>query len=123
MNVSEDKFTLISKNIVLNKNELNNIVFLCLKYGFGGSIPELKEPSNQDIKTLIFELNEDPTPSNIIDKIISFVVEKFGPDSIDNRAGHERYMMSVIKDFMNQPYKLRNDLGDDTESDDLITRH
>lgn len=117
-------YVVVPNNMVFNKNELNNLIFLCLKYTFGRQVPELKEPLNQDIKTLIFELNEDPTPANIIDRIMDFVVERFGLDRLDGDLdGYRRHMRSTIKEFINQPYNLRNDLGDDSDADDLITHH
>jgi len=119
-----EEYAVIPSNVVFTSNELNNLIFLCLKYTFGKQLSELKEPLNQDIKTLIFELNEEPTPANIIDKIIAFVVERFGHDRLgDDLSGYKRHMGAIIKDFLNQPYDLRNDLGDDSESDDLITHH
>jgi len=119
-----EEYMVISRHIIFTENELNNVVFLCLKYTFGKEIPELKDPLNQDIKTLIFELHEDPTPANIIDRIIEFVVGKFGSDRIsDRKSGYKRHMQATIDEFLNQPYDLRNDLGDDSNSEDLITRH
>ena len=109
---------------IFTDNELNNIVFLCLRYTFGGVIPELKNPSNKTIKELVFSVYEDPTPVNIIDKTLEFVVETYGAERLGPRlSGYQRHMRGLINEFIQQPSEIRNDLGDDRDSEDLITRH
>lgn len=114
----------VSSNNKYSQNELNNIVYLCLKYTFGHTIAEFSAPSNADIKFLMIELDDNQATQNIIDTLLTFVIEKVGEQRLHGRRyEYEHHMRYVINNFNSQSYELRNDLGEDSNSEDFITRH
>jgi hypothetical protein len=106
------------------QNELNNIIFLCLKYTFGKTYKYFKEPRNSDINLIMLVTYNDQTSDNIIDAILSFVIEKVSPNRLIGEIdGYKHYMRCIINKFNKQSYSLRNDLGNDVDDEDLITKH
>lgn len=106
----------------ITQNELNNIVYLCLKYTFGAYVPRFMNPTNADIKHIMLDVFNNVTSERIIDAIICFVIDTTGFDA-DSDKKYRKYMEFIITKFMKQAFEVRNDLGEDSNDEDIITKH
>lgn len=106
------------------QNEINNIVYVCLKYTFGRRISGLDNPPNSDIYSILLEIGDNTETDNIAKVITGYVVSKF-IDYIDNTdaSKYEQFMHFIIDEFNQLPDEIRNDLGEDTNAEEFITKH
>jgi len=124
MNYSHCEEHFVGSDSRYTQNELNNIVYLCLKYTFGHTVVEFKEPDNSDIKNIMLEIDDNHDTQNIIDALLVFVIDKVGVSRLHGRRyEYEHHMRYVINNFNEQSYELRNSLGKDSDSEDFITKH
>ncbi len=121
-----NEYFVMSKYVYYTQNELNNVVYMCLKYTFGNSIDKFCHPDNDDIKKVMLEVHNNQTAENIIDTILLFVIEGEGvvPNELDGEIEwYKNHMRYIINTFNKQSYEMRNDLGEDAEADEFITKH
>ena len=104
------------------QNELNNIVYICLKYAFGRKISCLDNPPNSDIYMIVLEIGDDTELENITKQITKFVKMKFLEET-DDLSDYERFIHFLIDEFNQLPEKIKNDLGDDVDAEEFITKH
>ena len=103
---------------VLTNNEVNNIIYLLMKYTFN-----ISNPNNQDIHLAMLELVDDPGMDKIIDQMFSFM-GTYHPKSLDFDIERQvDHAQLVLNEFLRQPQNLRNDLGRDTDAEEFITKH
>lgn len=95
--------------IEFTQNEINNLLFLALKYTF-----RLDPPKSEDITAIMFSLQKGPTISHIIDRTFIYVAERY-PDAIDtgNQDSQLEHFRWVVREFFKLDPKIRNDLGED----------
>jgi len=115
-NLDKMRLTMIfsASGQMLTDNEVNNLVYLFLKYGF-----EIKNPSNEDLFLIVMETAEDRSLDNIIDKTANFVRDRFGKKAArDNARAHlVEYFNRIYKEFMELPIEMRNSLGTDEKAE------
>jgi hypothetical protein len=101
------------------QNEINNILFLALKYTF-----RLNPPENHDIMSIIHDLQDKPTISHIIDMTFIYVAQHY-PDAIDtvDKDGQLEHFRLVVREFMKLDPEIRNDLGEDDKNEESKTFH
>lgn len=106
------------------ENEINNIIFLFIKFGLQKLMPDAKKPANSLIKEIMLAVSEDPTEEKIFEEILTATQKKYGITISDiNVRGLREYMRVLYKNFMALPEHMRNDLGTDTEDDVFHTKH
>ena len=66
------------KHEIFTQNEINNIIYICLKFIWGKIIVDLEQPSNKMIHEIILSVHEEPTLDNLILEIISAVIDRYG---------------------------------------------
>ena len=124
MNINMEQVQVVSNYTEFTKNELNNVVYLCLKYTFGKSLPCLDNPSNSDIYNILLEIHDDTDVDSIIEHVILYVKEKFNMKFNEKQViKYRNHMWNTIRYFMKEPEDLRNDLGDDRDVEEFITKH
>ena len=111
----------------MTKNEVNNLIYMFLRYGFRFTGEYHAEPENQDIAEIMVAIGSPPSRSRLIDETIKFVVEKHGLDYL------ERYgttlsdvitqLGTIYNEFLMLPYSLRNDLGEDVDANDFLDKN
>lgn len=110
--------------IKLTQNEINNLIYSLIKFGFKKIRKELDSPPNSLIHDIMLEVNNDITINHIIEKTILIIINKYKirlrPIQI---VGLKEHMIIIADIFMKEPYELRNDLGDDKYAEEFITKH
>lgn len=106
----------------MTQNEINNLLFLVLKYTF-----RLDPPKHVDIVAIICNLQQglsNITISHIIDRTFTYVAEHY-PDAVDARNGDRQLEHSrwVVREFFKLDSTVRNDLGQDKDEQESITFH
>ena len=108
----------------LTDNEVNNLIFLFLKFGLQKLIPDTKKPSNKLIKEIMLAVSDNPTKENITKEVLALSQKRYGITLTDlNIRGLEKYMDVLYDNFMNLSEHMRNDLGTDREDDIFNTKH
>lgn len=117
-NMSQNKFT---------DNEVNNMVYLGLKYACGYG-----DPRNESIDMVVLEIGDGRTIENIIERTIQHARLMSGANNIDFKTSERKREMEMLligdkkkrmRGFCDLPESVRNDLGRDTDYDKFITRH
>lgn len=110
----------------LTDNEVNNLVYALIKYGFGKIIPKIKNPPNDLIKDIMLEINDEGGANipTIINTTLRIVERRFDI-MLSNKdfEGLKKYCYDISVAVMKQPFEVRNDLGQDEDSDDFVTKH
>jgi len=98
----------------MTDNEVNNLVYLFLKYGF-----KIKQPKNADINMVMINVGDDRSIDNIINQTLIFMSTLYGTlqDSQDGLEKYLRYLYAEFKDF--EP-EVRNGLGSDTNAPEFV---
>jgi len=109
----------------LTDNEVNNLIYALIKYGFGKLVPSIQSPPNDLIKDIMFVVYEEGINiPNVIMNTMRIVETRYNvylSDRDFERLKEYCYKISVA--VMQQPFELRNDLGKDSESDEFVTKH
>lgn len=109
----------------LTDNEINNLIYALLKYGYGKIVPNIKDPPNSLIKDIMMEVYEEGTniPS-VINSTMRIVEDRYNVFLSDRDFERlKQYFYKISVAVMQQPFEVRDDLGSDAESDDFITKH
>lgn len=108
-------------------NEVNNMVYLGLKYACGYG-----DPSNEMIDMIALEIDGDRTIENIIECTIQHARLLCGMNNIDFKTSERKHIMETllvgdkkrgVKGFCDLSQSVRNDLGRDANYDKFSTRH
>lgn len=106
----------------LTDNELNNVIYLFLKYGYSKVLPKLKNPSNGLIKEIALAVYDDPSKDRIIRQVVATVHDEFNYRMVDSDLKKLKEHMSFMYDeFLKLPDRFRNDVGENEE--ELVTKH
>ncbi len=108
-----------------SKNELNNIVYGCLRYIWSKPIRDLAEPENEFIHKILLCINEDPDLDNIVDQIVEAIYHRYGGYLLGINIDKMKHIMrTFILDFKtNLPNEIRESLGEDKDAEAFITKH
>lgn len=110
--------------MTLTENEINNLIYTLIKFGFRKICEELRNPPNILIKEIMIEVLDDPTVDNIIDKTMVVVMTKYNITLSDkDLLGLKGHMELISNLFMAEPYELRADLGLDRDAEEFVTKH
>jgi len=113
-----------SPSVKITDNEINNLIFSLIKFGFRKIKEELNSPPNNIIKEIMLNVSDNSAIDNIIDKTLSTIVHEYGIClSTTQKDGVNHHMKLIAKLFMAESFELRNDLGEDKDSDIFITKH
>jgi hypothetical protein len=124
MMVSEMKWTVAASYTQLTENEVNNLIYSLIKFGFRKIKKELDSPPNSVIKQIMFDVMNNPTTDNIIESTLIFIVDTYRIPFTEMQVnGIREHMKLIAKMFMSESPELRNDLGEDSNSDEFITKH
>ena len=108
----------------LTENEINNLIYSLIKFGFRKVRKELNSPPNIIIKDIMFGIVNDPTVDNIINRTLITIVGEYKiPFSNAQAKGIREHMQLIARLFMSEPFELRSDLGEDADADEFITKH
>jgi hypothetical protein len=108
----------------LTENEINNLIYSLIKFGFRKIKKELNSPPNTIIKSIMFGVMDEPTVDNIIDRTLVTVVDEYRIQfSRAQTKGIREHMRLIANLFMSEPFELRSDLGEDKDADEFITKH
>jgi len=108
----------------LTENEVNNLIYTLIKFGFRKIRSELGCPPNSLIHEIMLDVLDDPTVENIIEKTLLTVMVKYKIELRDVQVrGLREHMQLTARLFMAEPYELRSDLGDDKDAEEFITKH
>ncbi len=104
---------------ITSSNEINNIIYLLLKYNY-----RINTPDNKDITEMVLVVLDDPSVDRIIDEVYKYVKVKY-PHEIDmkNFERQMRHTRFLIEEFMKMPESARTDLGADAENGDCLIKH
>lgn len=113
-----------TKQIGLTQNEVNNLIYILIKFGFGKIQSDLSNPPNSLIHEIMLEVLENPTIDNIIKKTLALTIIKYRINLRNIQInGLKEHMQLTARLFMAEPYELRSDLGDDKDVEEFITKH
>lgn len=113
-----------TKQIGLTQNEVNNLIYVLIKFGFGKIQSNLSDPPNILIHEIMLEVLENPTIDNIIRKTLTSIIIKYKINLRNTQISDlKEHMQLTAKLFMAEPYELRSDLGDDKNVEEFITKH
>lgn len=109
----------------MTSNEINNLIYLVIKYGFGIMCPQIKDPPNELIKDIMLEIhNGDASVDTIVNDTMRLVSDMYSVilSDIDFKK-LKIHCMDIADIFMQQPFEIRDDLGVDTSAEEFITKH
>lgn len=116
--------TIVSMPTSLTENEVNNLIYSLIKFGFRRIKEPLNSPPNRVIKNIMLCTMENPTIEHIIDVTFETIVREYGICLKEEQNMGLRTHMKLIADlFMSEPLELRGDLGEDKDSNEFITKH
>lgn len=117
-------FAEMAEPMRLTENEVNNLIYTLIKFGFRKIKQELGSPPNALIHEIMLEVLDDPTVENIIEKTLFSVMVKYKINLRDVQIkGLREHMNLISRLFMSEPFELRSDLGDDKDAEEFITKH
>jgi len=102
----------------VNDNELNNLIYVFLKYTF-----KFEEPRNSDIATIMKAIGNNRDRSNVIQEAVKYVGVRYGRDKLGNLTEMLKHMNFIFGEFFSLPDNLRNDLGEDKEAHEFIVQN
>ena len=112
----------------LSKNELNNLIYMMLRYGFKFDGHYHPEPENQEIAAIMIAVGSPASKQKLIDETVKFVVEHY---NLDYLTTHHRTNLAEVKigldriynEFLMLPRSLRNDLGEDVDANEFLDKN
>ena len=104
-------FTLLP---TMTENEVNNLIYLFMKYGF-----KIDKPKNSDIYAIMINVGDDQSIDNIIDQTIDFVETHHGSQG-DDRTSLKKYLDYLYREFKDFEPEIRNGLGSDTNAPEFV---
>jgi len=108
----------------LDHREANNLIYSLIKFGFKKIQTSLNSPPNMVINKILMEVIDNPTVDNIIGTTLTTILKDYNIYLRDAQIiGLREHMKFISALFMNEPYELRIDLGDDTDSDVFIIKN
>ena len=111
----------------LSKNEINNIIYMFLRYAFRFNGKDHAEPDNVDIAEIMILVGSEVSKRKLITETVKFVQDKYdlshlqacGKSIEDVRANME----VIYNEFLMLPDNLRNNLGEDTDANDFLDKN
>lgn len=115
---------LMSPPVRMTDNEVNNLIYSLIKFGFRNINQALNSPPNSVIKDIMLSVTDDPSVDNIIEVTFNTVVREYNIQLPQKHVdGVKEHMSVVARLFMAEPFHLRDDLGEDKDADEFITKH
>jgi hypothetical protein len=101
----------------LNATELNNLLYMFLRYGLGfDGTPLRGEPRNKDIQRMMTLLRPPLSKASIIATVMDFAESQYEHGRWGGaRKDAEEALGRLYEQFFMLPYGIRNDLGDDRD--------
>jgi hypothetical protein len=112
----------------MTKNEINNLIYMFLRYAFMFDGRWHAEPDNSEIAEIMIAIGSDVSKQTLIDETVKLVeakhelnyLQKYYYKTIDDvRVSME----TIYNEFLMLPDKLRNDLGEDTGANDFLEKN
>jgi len=100
----------------LNDNELNNLIYVFLKYTF-----KFDSPDNSDIAAIMKVVGNNRDRSVIIQETSKYVSVRYGRKRLGDLVEMLKHMNLVLDIFPDLPHFLRNSLGED--ADDFMVKN
>ena len=100
----------------LNDDELNNLIYVFLKYTF-----KFESPDNSDIAAIMKVVGNNRDRSVIIQETSRYVSVRYGRQRLGDLGEMLKHMNFVFDEFPNLPHSLRNSLGED--ADDFMVKN
>ena len=119
------RFLVYYRDMEFSRNELNNIVYGCLRYIWSKPIGDLENPENKFIHEILLCINESPDLDNIVDQIVEAIYRRYAGYLLGvNIKKMKHIMKTFIFDFKtNLPAEIRENLGADKDAEAFITKH
>lgn len=122
--ITEIKLDTMLTPMRLTENEINNLIYSFIKFGFRKIRKQLNNPPNILIKEIMLGVMNDPTVDNIINRTMAVVIDEYHiPFTSVQKKGIKEHLSLIARMFMAEPFELRNDLGDDDGADEFVTKH
>lgn len=100
----------------LSDNELNNLIYVFIKYGFCNVDEQFNNPTNELIKTIITDVYNNRSIENIINRTITIILYDYQIYMDEKQQdGLEKHLKLLHRLFMSKSCKLRSDLGEDAK--------
>jgi len=107
MNQEHLMFSLAAMPLSFTENELNNIVYLGLKWACA-----IADPTNEVIATVIEKIGHNRSIENIVETTVQSARALTDLINIDfHTSQRKRRMHELIDEFCLMPWTVRNDLG------------
>ena len=114
--------------IGLSKTELNNMIYMFLRYGYRFNSEWHAEPVNAHIAKIMESIGEsEVSKDRIISETVKFVKKQYDlshlshydltPDDV------EKQLDKLYNQFFMLPDSLRSNLGDDAESNEFLDKN
>ena len=111
----------------LSKNEINNMLYMFLRFGYKFNSEFHSEPINSDIMKIMKLVGPEPSKEKLISETVKFVkimydlthLEHYGltPELV------EKNLEKLYNQFFMLPDSLRDNLGDDAESHEFLDKN
>ena len=100
---------------LLTKNELNNLIYMFLRYGLRFNGRDRPDVNNEDVIAIMKQVPRGASKTKLLDATITFVETKYGSLAPDlARKEIEQQLELMYEHFLGLPASLRNDLGQDS---------
>jgi len=121
---TENSFETILVPMRLTENEINNLIYSFIKFGFRKIRKQLDSPPNSIIKEIMLGVADNPTVENIMNRTLAVVIDEYKiPFTSVQREGIKNHLSMIARMFMAEPFEIRNNLGEDEGSEEFITKH
>jgi len=111
----------------LSKNEINNLIYMFLRYGFKFDGRYHDEPNNEEIAHVIVAVGSQVSRARLIDETVKFVIKKHGLDYLKqygvSLSDVITQLGTIYNEFLMLPYSLRNDLGEDVDANEFLDKN
>jgi hypothetical protein len=112
----------------MTKNEINNLIYMFLRYAFMFDGRWHQEVDNQEIAEIMISVGSDVTQKRLVDETVKFVVAhhdlgyllKYYHKTVEDVIV---VMNTIYNDFLMLPDRLKNDLGEDTGANDFLDKN
>jgi len=111
----------------MNRNEVNNLIYMFLRYGFKFDGEYHAEPENREIAEIMTTVGEPASRLKLIDETVKFVINNHGLEYLEkyntNLSEVITKLGTIYNEFLMLPYNLRNDLGEDVDANDFLDKN